>query len=217
MGAGCVVGPYCVIGEHVTLGGNCVLHSHVVIDGHTRSLATESEVFPFAALGKKTQDLKWKGGVTRLEIGDRNVFREGVNIHSATDDGNATIIGSDNLFLSNAHVAHDCVLGNHIIMSGYAAGWQGHVIVEKIMRFWAALQRCTNSAGSENFTHDWRLFAHPAGRGAVHDRGRATPPRRAPSTRSAWNETDFPLKPRRPCGRPTKFCFVKSFPFPTRC
>ena len=128
VGAGCVVGPYCVIGEHVTLGGNCVLHSHVVIDGHTR-LGNGNEVFPFAALGKKTQDLKWKGGVTRLQIGDRNVFREGVNIHSATDDGNATVIGSDNLFLSNVHVAHDCVLGNHIIMSGYAA-LAGHVIVE---------------------------------------------------------------------------------------
>ena len=76
--------------------------------------------FPVRRLGMKTQDLKWKGGVTRLEIGDHNVFREGVTVHCATDDGNATVIGSHNLLLNHAHVAHDCVLGDHIIMSGFA-------------------------------------------------------------------------------------------------
>ena len=100
----------------------------MVIDGHTK-LGRENEIFPFAALGKKTQDLKWKGGVTRLEIGDQNVFREGVTVHCATDDGNATVIGSNNLLLTHAHVAHDCVLGNHVIMSGFAA-LAGHVIME---------------------------------------------------------------------------------------
>jgi UDP-N-acetylglucosamine acyltransferase len=124
----CEIGPYCVIGEHVILGDNCKLHSHVVIDGHTK-LGKDNEIFPFASIGKKTQDLKWKGGVTRLEIGDRNVFREGVTIHSATDDGDATVVGSDNLLLTYVHIAHDCVLGNHIIMSGYA-GLAGHVVVE---------------------------------------------------------------------------------------
>jgi UDP-N-acetylglucosamine acyltransferase len=128
IGSGCEVGPYCVIGENVTLGDNCRLHSHVVIDGHTK-LGRDNEIFPFATIGKKTQDLKWKGGVTRLEIGDRNVFREGVTIHSATDDGDATVVGSDNLLLTYVHIAHDCVLGNHIIMSGFA-GLAGHVVVE---------------------------------------------------------------------------------------
>ena len=128
IGSGCEVGPYCVIGEHVTLGENCRLHSHVVIDGHTR-LGKENEIFPFATIGKKTQDLKWKGGITRLEIGDRNVFREGVTIHCATNDGDATVIGSNNLLLTYVHIAHDCRLGNHIIMSGYA-GLAGHVKVE---------------------------------------------------------------------------------------
>ena len=128
IGANCEIGPYCVIGEHVTLGDGCKLHSHVVIDGHTR-LGRENEIFPFATLGKKTQDLKWKGGVTRLEIGDRNVFREGVTAHRSTDEGNATTIGSDNLFLTYVHIAHDCVLHNHIIMSGFA-GLAGHVVVE---------------------------------------------------------------------------------------
>lgn len=124
----CDIGPYCVIGEHVTLGENCKLHSHVAIDGHTR-LGNENEIFPFAALGMKTQDLKYKGGVPRLEIGDKNVFREGVTVHCATNDSEATVIGSNNLFIIHAHVAHDCILGNHIIMSGFS-GLAGHCIVE---------------------------------------------------------------------------------------
>jgi UDP-N-acetylglucosamine acyltransferase len=124
----CEIGPYCVIGEHVTLGDNCKLHSHVVVDGHTK-LGARNEIFPFVALGLKTQDLKYKGGSPRLEIGDDNVFREGVTVHSATNDGEATVIGSNNLFLIQAHVAHDCILGNGIIMSGYA-GLAGHIVVE---------------------------------------------------------------------------------------
>jgi UDP-N-acetylglucosamine acyltransferase len=125
--ASCEIGPFCVIGERVTLGEDCFLHSHVVIDGHT-TLGKGNQIFPFAALGMKTQDLKYKGGRPRLEIGDENVFREGVTVHCGTDDDQATVIGSNNLLLINAHVAHDCVLGNRIIMSGYA-GLAGHVEV----------------------------------------------------------------------------------------
>ena len=128
LGAGCHIGPYCVVGEHVELGADCRLHSHVVIDGHTR-LGRENEIFPFASIGLKTQDLKWKGGVTRTEIGDFNTFREGVTVHSATDDGNATRLGSHNNLLAYTHVAHDCQLGDHIIMSNSAA-FAGHCIVE---------------------------------------------------------------------------------------
>jgi UDP-N-acetylglucosamine acyltransferase len=128
IGDGCEIGPYCVLGEHVTLGEKCKLLSHVVIDGHT-TLGQGNEIFPFVALGTKTQDLKWQGGTTHLRIGDHNVFREGVTIHSGTKDGQATVIGSHNLFLIHAHVAHDCILGNHIIMSGFA-GLAGHVVVE---------------------------------------------------------------------------------------
>ncbi|HEY5345495.1 MAG TPA: acyl-ACP--UDP-N-acetylglucosamine O-acyltransferase [Verrucomicrobiae bacterium] len=124
----CDVGPYCVIHEHVTLGENCKLHSHVVVDGHTK-LGARNEIFPFTAIGMKTQDLKYKGGAPRLEIGDDNVFREGVTVHCGTNDGEATVIGSHNLFIIHAHVAHDCILGNHIIMSGFA-GLAGHCVVE---------------------------------------------------------------------------------------
>jgi UDP-N-acetylglucosamine acyltransferase len=127
VGAGCEIGAYCVIGKNVILGENCRLHSHVVLDGHTK-LGKGNEIFPFTALGAKTQDLKFKGGNPRLEIGDHNVFREGVTVHCATNDGDATIIGSNNLILIHAHVAHDCILGNGIIMSGYA-GLAGHVMI----------------------------------------------------------------------------------------
>ena len=128
IGSGCEIGPYCVIGEHVTLGDNCKLYAHVVVDGYT-VLGQRNEIFPFAAIGLKTQDLKWKGGVTHLRIGDDNVFREGVTIHSATKAGEATVVGSHNLLLTHVHIAHDCRLGNHIIMSGFA-GLAGHVVVE---------------------------------------------------------------------------------------
>ena len=128
IGAGCEIGPYCVIGEHVVLGPNCRLHSHVVIDGHTR-LGEGNEIFPFASIGLKTQDLKWKGGVTRTEIGDHNTFREYVTVHSATGDGGKTRIGSDNHILAYCHMAHDTNLGSNIIMSNVAT-LAGHVTVE---------------------------------------------------------------------------------------
>ncbi len=128
IGAGCEIGPYCVIGENVILGEKCKLHSHVVIDGHTK-LGNGNEIFPFASIGLKTQDLKWKGGITRTEIGDNNTLREYVTIHSATSDGDATRIGSHNTILAYSHIAHDCQLGSHIIMSN-AATLGGHVIVE---------------------------------------------------------------------------------------
>lgn len=128
IGADCEIGPYCIIGEHVELGPGCRLHSHVVIDGHTR-LGRGNEVFPFASLGLKTQDLKWKGGLTRTEIGDNNTFREYVTIHSATGDGEVTTLGSNNLILAYCHIAHNVRLGDHIIMSNVAT-LAGHVMVE---------------------------------------------------------------------------------------
>ena len=128
LGSGCEVGPYCVLGEHTVLGDGCKLHSHVVIDGHT-TLGKDNEVFPFACLGLKSQDLKWRGGVTRTQIGDGNTFREHVTVHSATNDGDATVIGSHNHLLAYCHVAHDCRLGDHIIMSNVGT-LAGHVTVE---------------------------------------------------------------------------------------
>ena len=99
IGANCQIGPYCIIGEHVVLGEECRLHSHVVIDGHTQ-LGKRNEIFPFASIGLKTQDLKWKGGVTRTIIGDENTFREYVTVNSATSDGETTSVGSRNHILA---------------------------------------------------------------------------------------------------------------------
>jgi UDP-N-acetylglucosamine acyltransferase len=127
IGEDCDIGPYCVIGEHVLLGAGCRLHSHVVIDGHTR-LGRENNIFPFASVGLKTQDLKWKGGVTRTEIGDRNTIREFVSIHSATGDGEATIIGSGNNILAGSHIGHNVIMGNKCIIS--MAALAGHVLME---------------------------------------------------------------------------------------
>jgi UDP-N-acetylglucosamine acyltransferase len=124
----CHIGPYCVIGEHVVLGEGCSLHSHVVIDGHT-TLGRGNEIFPFASIGLKTQDLKWKGGITRTQVGDSNTFREYVTIHSATSDGEVTLVGSHNHVLAYCHLAHNVIVGNHVIMSNVAT-LAGHVTVE---------------------------------------------------------------------------------------
>ncbi|MBL9170184.1 MAG: acyl-ACP--UDP-N-acetylglucosamine O-acyltransferase [Verrucomicrobiales bacterium] len=128
LGAGCEIGPFCVIGEHVVLGDGCKLHSHVVIDGHTQ-LGARNEIFPFASIGLKTQDLKWKGGITRTVIGDDNTFREYVTIHSATSDGEVTSVGSGNHILAYCHIAHNVTLGDRNIMSNVAT-LAGHVVVE---------------------------------------------------------------------------------------
>jgi UDP-N-acetylglucosamine acyltransferase len=128
IGADCEIGPYCVIGENVVLGPGCRLYSHVVIDGHTR-LGRGNEIFPFASIGLKTQDLKWKGGLTRTEIGDDNTLREYVTIHSATGDGEVTTVGSNNHILAYCHIAHNVTVGNHVVMSNVAT-LAGHITVE---------------------------------------------------------------------------------------
>ncbi len=127
IGDGCHIGPYCVVGENVVLGPESRLHSHVVVDGHTR-LGRGNEVYPFTTIGLKTQDLKWKGGFTRTELGDFNTIREGVTIHSATGDGEVTKIGSHNNILCGSHIGHNVVMGDHIVVS--MAGVAGHVVVE---------------------------------------------------------------------------------------
>ena len=128
IGGECKIGPYCVIGPNVTLGSGCNLHSHVVINGRTE-IGEGNEFYPFCSIGLKTQDLKWKDGGSGTEIGSNNTFREYVTVHSATGDGDVTVIGSYNSLLAYTHVAHDCRLGDHIIMSNVGT-LAGHVIVE---------------------------------------------------------------------------------------
>lgn len=129
IGEGCNIGPYCVIGPRVTLGNKCVLHSHVVIDGIT-TIGDECEIFPFASLGHKPQDLKYKGEESRLVIGSRNKIREYCTMNPGTSgDRMETRIGDDCLFMASTHVAHDCIVGNRVILANCAA-LAGHVVVD---------------------------------------------------------------------------------------
>lgn len=126
IGADCHIGPFCTVGDEVTLGNGVRLESHVVVDGRT-SIGDETRVFPFASIGLAPQDLKYKGEPTATEIGKRNHIREFVTIHRGTEGGGGlTKIGDDNLLMAQAHVAHDCQLGNEIIMAN-AATLAGHV------------------------------------------------------------------------------------------
>lgn len=128
LGADVEIGAYAFVGDGVTLGAGTRLHHHATVEGNT-VLGEKCEVFPYACIGGKTQDLKYKGGNPGVRIGDRNVFREYVSVHAATFDGEFTTVGSDNTILAYSHIAHDCVVGNRVIMSNYA-GLAGHVIVE---------------------------------------------------------------------------------------
>ena len=123
------VGPFCVVGPKVRLGRGSVLDSNVVVDGDT-VVGERNRFFPFSSIGLVPQDLKFRGEPARVEIGDRNTFREGVTVHRGTAGGGAlTRIGSDNLFMAQVHVAHDCLVGSHTIFANFA-GLAGHVVVQ---------------------------------------------------------------------------------------
>lgn len=128
LGDGVEVGAYAYVGAGAVLGAGTKLHHHASVEGNT-VIGARCEVFPYACIGGKTQDLKFKGGNPGLRIGDRNVFREYVTVHAATLDGDFTRVGSDNVFLGSTHIAHDCVLGSHIVASN-GAMLAGHVVVE---------------------------------------------------------------------------------------
>ena len=126
LAAGGEVGPFTVIGADVVIGPRCWIGPHAIITGQT-TLGADNKVFPFASIGSEPQDKKYGGAPTRLVIGDRNVFREFCTItRGASPDHGLTRIGDDNLFMAYTHVAHDCTLGNSIVMVNYA-GLAGHV------------------------------------------------------------------------------------------
>jgi len=125
---GVTIGPYSVVGANVSIGKGCVLKSHVVIEGYTK-IGENNTFFPFSAIGQVTQDLKYDGEPTALEIGDHNTFRENTTIHRGTSEETPTRIGSHNLFLAYSHVAHDCIVGNHCILSNNGT-LAGHVVME---------------------------------------------------------------------------------------
>jgi UDP-N-acetylglucosamine acyltransferase len=116
IGPGCRIGPFCSIGPEVTLGANVELVSHVVIDGHA-TIGDGVKVWPFATVGLPPQDLKYRGEPTRVEIGPRTQIREHATIHRGSVGGQGvTRIGADCLIMCVAHVGHDCMLGNGVIL-----------------------------------------------------------------------------------------------------
>jgi UDP-N-acetylglucosamine acyltransferase len=126
----CSIGPFCLVGEGVEMGEHCELISHVVLGGPTR-LGSHNRLHPFAVVGAGPQDLSYKGEPTRLEIGDHNEIREYVTIHRGTvKGGGLTRVGSHCLIMAYAHIAHDCVIGDRVIMAN-AATLAGHVTVEE--------------------------------------------------------------------------------------
>ena len=125
---GVEIGPFSIIGADVEIGEGCVIGPHAVVRGPT-VMGRDNRVFQFASIGEDCQDKKYAGEPTRLEIGDGNVFREGCTVHRGTvQDQGLTSIGSHNLFMAYTHVAHDCVIGNHVIMANNAAA-AGHVVI----------------------------------------------------------------------------------------
>src|SRR5215468_5148434 len=125
----CTIGPFCSVGANVEMGENCELVSNVAIEGPTR-IGAENKFFPFSSIGLAPQDLSYAGEPTRLEVGDHNEIREFVTINRGTvKGGGLTKIGSHVLIMAYTHVAHDCVIGDHVILAN-AATLGGHVIVE---------------------------------------------------------------------------------------
>jgi UDP-N-acetylglucosamine acyltransferase len=123
------IGPYAIIGEHVKIGRGTKVGAHAVIDGWT-TIGEDNQIFHLSSVGAIPQDLKYKGEETYLKIGNRNIIREFVTIHLGTVTGDSeTSVGNGNLFMAYSHVAHDCHIGNGVVMAN-AATLAGHVTVE---------------------------------------------------------------------------------------
>jgi UDP-N-acetylglucosamine acyltransferase len=126
IGCSVTVAAYSVIGENVELGEDCEVMSHVVLAGPTK-IGKQNRIFPYASIGLEPQDMKYRGELTRLEVGDSNIFREFVTVHRGTaEGGGVTKIGNHDLLMAYVHIAHDCCLGDHVIMAN-GASLAGHV------------------------------------------------------------------------------------------
>lgn len=129
IGNGCYIGPYSIVGGEVELQDDVRLESHCVVDGRT-TIGEGTRVFPFSSIGLPPQDLKYQGEASETRIGRRNQIREFVTIHRGTSGGGMlTQTGDDCLFMAQVHVAHDCIIGDGVIMAN-AATLAGHVIIE---------------------------------------------------------------------------------------
>jgi len=129
LGSDVEVGAYAFIGENVKIGNGCKVFPHAVIDGWT-TIGNNCKIYPFASIGMAPQDIKYKDEPTELIIGDRNTIREYVTINRGTPTGKGkTVIGNDNFIMTSCHIAHDCLLGNEIVMANLAT-LAGHVEIQ---------------------------------------------------------------------------------------
>ena len=134
LGQNVKIGPYSVVGENVVLGDNVELVSNVVVAGRTE-IGAGTRIFPFSSIGHQPQDLKYKGEPSTLTIGQNCVIRENVTINPGTAGGNMTTrVGDNCLIMASAHVAHDCVVGNNVVLANYV-GLAGHSVIGDFVRF----------------------------------------------------------------------------------
>jgi len=134
LASGVKVGAYSIIGDHVTIGADTEIASHVVIEGHTR-IGERNKISPFSCIGTPPQDISYSGEDTRVEIGSDNVIREYVTINRASTKENwVTTVGSHNFIMAYSHIAHDCILGDNIIMANLAT-FGGHTQVGDYANF----------------------------------------------------------------------------------
>ncbi|HAS84384.1 MAG TPA: acyl-[acyl-carrier-protein]--UDP-N-acetylglucosamine O-acyltransferase [Verrucomicrobia bacterium] len=119
IGSNVEIGPYCVIGPHVKIGDGACLRPHVVIDGHT-TIGAGCNIFSFACIGSQTQDLKYRGGSSTVDIGERTTLREYVTVNSGTHEGERTVVGAGCHIMAYCHVAHACRVGDGVIMANGA-------------------------------------------------------------------------------------------------
>ena len=142
------IDPYAVIGSRVSIDANTVVGSHAIIDGLT-TIGKDNQIFPGAAIGLEPQDLKYRGANSQVIIGDRNRIREYVTINRATDEGEATVIGNDNLLMAYSHVGHNCVIDDEVVIANSVA-IAGHVYIESMATISGVL-------GIHQFVHIGRM------------------------------------------------------------
>ena len=173
IGEGVEIGPYAVVDGPVRLGRGTRLLPHATIMGHTM-LGEENVVFPGAVLGAEPQDLKYEGSVTTVEIGDRNKFREHVTVHPGTvQGGGRTIVGSGGLYMVGSHIAHDCIVGdgvilaNHVLLAGHVRVHDGAIMNGgSACHHFTTIGRLAYVGGLSTLTHDVHPFTivegHPS-------------------------------------------------------
>jgi len=121
IGENVIIGPYCIINDDVKIGNNVQLKAHVYLDGNT-TIGDDCIFFPYCSIGTIPQDLKYKGEKSNLVIGSNNIFREYVTVNPGTEGGGLmTRIGNNCLFMISSHIAHDCLIGNNVVMVNNAS------------------------------------------------------------------------------------------------